>query len=181
MGRKSQNWDLEPGQIHSNESRDTESWTQILTGRGNLGRKCLFSKNNNRGASILWRTLRVPAQERGRRTGLWPRAAWEDLKCMLSDLCSLPRWPVLIVVSIYVYFSPILFKIFDWRRVALPYGVTFCCAAKWTSCRYTSHFYTYEWAPRHPSPPRAPLTSTYSSRATSRELMKTRWRSPFLC
>lgn len=72
LGRKSRNRDLKPGQIHSNASRDLESWAQILTRRGNLVRKHLFSKNNNRGASILWGTHHIHAQEVGGK--VWPLA-----------------------------------------------------------------------------------------------------------
>ena len=91
-GRKSWNQNLKPGQIHRNVSRDSESWARKLTGRGNLGRKHLFSKNNNRRASICEGHSSMHRKRVG-RPGLWPREAWDGLKWLLSHFCSLPRWP----------------------------------------------------------------------------------------
>lgn len=86
MGRKSRNRDLKPGQIHSNASGDLESCAQILIGRGNLGRKQLFSKNNNRRASILRGTL-IHVQEEGGKA--WPLAPSSPRRLEMAAFSSL--------------------------------------------------------------------------------------------
>lgn len=127
MGRKSRNQDLKPGQIHSNVSRDLESQAQILTGRGNLGRKHLFSKNNNRGASILRGTV-IHAQEAGGKA--WPLAlsSLGRFEMGAFHLCSLPRWPSQIVVNIYVYFS-FTFIVYVWTPPSSPRTFTYSLPA----------------------------------------------------
>ena len=181
MGRKSQNWDLQPGQIHSNESRDTESWAQILTGRGILeGNVCFPKTTTEEPVFCEGHSVSLHRKEAG---GLafgpeQPGKVWNA--CFLTSALYRSGPYILWSISMLISHSSYL-KIFYWRIVALQCGVSFCCVATWTSHGYTSLFYTYERAPRHPSPPCSPLTSTSTPRATSQELVRTRWRSPFLC
>lgn len=149
MGRKSRNRDLKPGQNHSNVSRDSESWAQILIGKGNLGRKHLFSKNNNKRASILWGTLIHVQKEGGKAWPLAPRSLGRFEMVVFSFLL-ITKVAFLDCGQCLCLFL-IHFHMYEWLPTFLTSHIHLhskCCLQQsqgqgWT--RGSNQVYSYQW------------------------------------